>query len=111
MNDAGFSQIDAVMNTELELLQEIVELNIMTLMVLTRLLVPKMLERGFGKVKRGCLFSFYSLVIPLFLIVRLKVLNVASIVAYYVGPHQAVYNASKSFVLSLSNALSLELKV
>eukprot|EP01111_Echinosteliopsis_oligospora_P013272 TRINITY_DN4724_c0_g1_i2.p1 TRINITY_DN4724_c0_g1~~TRINITY_DN4724_c0_g1_i2.p1 ORF type:complete len:157 (+),score=18.89 TRINITY_DN4724_c0_g1_i2:530-1000(+) len=64
-----------------------IQLNMASLTMLTRLLVPKMLERGYG-----------------------KVMNVASIVAYYTGPYQAVYNASKAYVLSFSNALSIELK-
>lgn len=39
-----------------------------------------------------------------------KILNVASIAAFEGGPYMATYFASKAFVLSFSEALSLELK-
>ena len=39
-----------------------------------------------------------------------RILNVASIAAFQPGPGMAVYCASKAFVLSLSRAMSAELK-
>ena len=39
-----------------------------------------------------------------------KILNVASIAAFFPGPHLAAYYASKAFVLSFSEALNHELR-
>jgi len=50
---------------------------------LTRLLLPGMLERGFG-----------------------RILNVASTGAFVPGPIMAVYCATKAYVLSFSEAIS-----
>ncbi|MDD5109886.1 MAG: SDR family oxidoreductase [Patescibacteria group bacterium] len=62
-------------------------LNILTLTRLTKIILPEMLARGEG-----------------------KILNVASTSAYLPGPLMAVYNASKSYVLSFSEALREELR-
>jgi uncharacterized protein len=62
-----------------------IQLNVTTLVELTGLLLPGMLER-----RRG------------------GILNVASIAGYIPGPGQAVYNASKAFVKSFSQALGEE---
>ena len=60
-------------------------LNVLALVHLTGLFLPGMVERGHG-----------------------GVLNVASIAGYLPGPHQAVYNASKAFVKSFSQAVAEE---
>ncbi|GAA2095966.1 SDR family oxidoreductase [Microlunatus panaciterrae] len=62
-----------------------IQLNIASLVHLTGLLLPGMLDRGHG-----------------------AILNVASIAGYIPGPGQAVYNASKAFVRSFSQALTVE---
>src|SRR4051794_9327427 len=54
---------------------------------LTKLFLPGMIER-----KRG------------------RILNTASIASFEPGPGQAVYHATKAFVLSLSESLATELK-
>ena len=55
---------------------------------LTRLFLPAMVERGVG-----------------------RILNVASVVAYFSGgPHWATYVATKSYVLSFTKALAVELR-
>jgi uncharacterized protein len=64
-----------------------IQLNITTLVELTGLLLPGMVERRLG-----------------------GILNVASIAGYLPGPAQAVYGASKAFVKSFSQALSEELR-
>jgi len=67
---------------------EMINLNILTLVQLTRFFLPEMIEKGWG-----------------------RILNVASLAAYQPGgPGAAVYYASKSFVLSFNRALSVELK-
>jgi short-subunit dehydrogenase len=63
-----------------------VNLNVLTLMLLTRELVPGMVDRGRG-----------------------AVVNVASVAGFVPGPMMAAYHASKSFVVSLSMSLRHEL--
>ena len=62
-----------------------IRLNVIALVELTGVLLPGMIERGQG-----------------------GVLNVASIAGYLSGPGQAVYNASKAFVKSFSQAVAEE---
>jgi short-subunit dehydrogenase len=86
VNDAGVGgrgrfATERQLATDLAMIQ----LNVSTLVELTGLLLPGMLER-----RRG------------------GILNVASIAGYLPGPGQAVYNASKAFVKSFSQALSEE---
>ena len=64
-----------------------VQLNVVSLVILTKLLAKEMVER-----ERG------------------KILNVASTAAFQPGPLMAIYYATKAFVLSFSEALAEELK-
>jgi short-subunit dehydrogenase len=64
-----------------------VRLNIEAALRLTKLFIQPMVERGQG-----------------------KILNVASIAGFEPGPMLAVYHASKAFVLSWSEALTIELE-
>ena len=64
-----------------------IELNIRALTELTRLFLPAMVERKSG-----------------------RVLNVASTAAFMPGPLQAVYYATKAYVLSFSQAIDEELR-
>src|SRR5436305_1015335 len=66
---------------------QLLQVNVVALTHLTRLLLPGMISRGYG-----------------------RIMNVASIAAFYPGPLTACYNASKAFVMSLSEALSNELR-
>lgn len=66
---------------------EIINLNITSLTILTKLFSRRMIERGFG-----------------------KILNVASTGAYQPGPYIAVYYATKAYVLSFSEGITNELK-
>lgn len=86
INNAGFGHniLFAEMSPEDAL--QMIQLNIATLTQLTRLLLPGMLAR-----KQG------------------KVLNIASTAAFMPGPTQAVYFATKAYVLSFSEALADEL--
>jgi short-subunit dehydrogenase len=64
-----------------------VRLNIEAVLRLTKLFIQPMIERGQG-----------------------RILNVASIAGFEPGPMLAVYHASKAFVLSWSEALTIELE-
>jgi len=87
VNNAGHGRIEKVMEQDVDSIAKINHLNMNSPAILCRLLVPSMKARGYG-----------------------KVLNVASIVSYVAGPTQAVYCASKAYLLSFSNALGEELK-
>lgn len=86
INNAGFGTYGLFMDSDLQKQEEMINLNILTLVKLTRLFLPLMLERQFG-----------------------KIMNVASTAAFQPGPTMAVYYASKAFVLHFSEALSNEL--
>ena len=64
-----------------------IQLNVVSLIVLTKVVAREMLQRRDG-----------------------KILNVASTAAFQPGPYMAIYYASKAFVLSFSEALAEELK-
>ncbi len=87
VNNAGFG-ISGYFHSmpELELFK-MVRLNTHTVLELTRLYLPGMVERGFG-----------------------RILNVASTAAFQGIPIEAAYAASKAFVLTLSEGLHDELK-
>ncbi|AYF54374.1 SDR family oxidoreductase [Clostridium botulinum C] len=65
---------------------EIIQLNIASVTILTKLFSKEMIKNGYG-----------------------KILNVASTGAYQPGPYIAVYYATKAYVLSFSEALRNEL--
>jgi short-subunit dehydrogenase len=86
VNNAGYGTFgefkDLPLDTELAMMQ----LNMSTLVALTRLFMPDLL------MTRG------------------KILNIASTAAFQPGPYMAVYFATKSFVLSFSEAIASELE-
>ena len=86
VNNAGFGQLGQFAGIAVQRQLDMIRLNVVTLMHLTRLLLPGMLER-----KRG------------------GILNVASTAAFQSGPNMAVYYATKAFVLSFSEAIHEEL--
>lgn len=86
INNAGFGVAGLFADTDSRRLTEMVQLNVTTLMELTRAVLPSMKTRGNG-----------------------YIMNVASAVAFQPCPHFAAYGATKAFVLSLSQALSVEL--
>ena len=87
VNNAGFGDFGRFAEAEIEKLENMVRVNIMALMQLSYLYAGPMIERGSG-----------------------RILNVASMAAFEPGPLMAVYYASKAFVLSFTEALSVELK-
>ena len=86
INNAGFGARGAVTELSVARQLQMMQVNMTTLVELTRRLVPGMVERGWG-----------------------GVLNVASTAAFQPGPYMAVYYASKAFVLSFTEALATEL--
>ncbi len=86
VNNAGFGTYGLFAETNLEKELELIRLNISALTHLAKLFLPGMLARKSG-----------------------KIMNVASTAAFQPGPLMAVYYASKSYVLSFSEALATEL--
>jgi hypothetical protein len=86
INNAGFGGHGFFHEREMEKDQAMVNVNIISLMLLTRLYLPGMVTRGTG-----------------------KILNVSSTASFLPGPLQAVYYSSKAFVTSFSQALAEEL--
>lgn len=87
INNAGFGDHGPFLNTDVNKVTEMIQLNIMTLTLLTRLFLPEMVENKFG-----------------------KIMNVASTASFQPGPLMSVYYATKAFVLFFSEGLFEELK-
>lgn len=87
VNDAGQGEHGKFVETDLQRQLDIIHLNVISLVTLTRLFTADMVARGTG-----------------------KILQIGSIVSKTPAPYLAVYAASKAFVLSFSEALSYELK-
>jgi short-subunit dehydrogenase len=85
VNNAGFGTYGFFAATSADEDARLLQVNVVALTMLTKKLLPGMIER-----RRG------------------RVLNVASTAAFQPGPLMAVYYASKAYVLSLSEALSNE---
>jgi len=98
VNNAGFGAYGPFEKRETDLYQQMVELNIATLTTLTRDLLPAM--KRFAAA-RGVTEPDAS---------SPGVLNVASTAAFQPGPLMAVYFATKSYVLSFTEALHEELR-
>ncbi|MFC1722382.1 SDR family NAD(P)-dependent oxidoreductase [Patescibacteria group bacterium] len=86
VNNAGFGNYGYFHETDLEKEVNMINLNVTALTTLTKLYLKDMVEKGEG-----------------------KILNVASVAAFFPGPLMAVYYATKSYVLGFSEALSEEL--
>ena len=87
VNNAGFGTSGRFDRMKLEREIEEIDLNIKSLVTMTRLFVPAMVEAGRG-----------------------TIINVASTAAFQPTPFMATYGASKAFVLSFSEALASELQ-
>lgn len=87
VNNAGFGTLGAFSETPLQEEFDMIQLNITSLTILCKLFVKDMIARNSG-----------------------KILNVASTAAFQPGPFMAVYFATKSYVLFLSEALAEELR-
>jgi short-subunit dehydrogenase len=87
VNNAGHGQRGKFWEIPLETDISMIDLNILAYLRLTKLVLPDLVER-----RRG------------------RILNTASVAGFEPGPLQAVYHATKAFVLSWSEALSTELE-
>ncbi len=87
VNNAGFGDCAAFLDSDIERQREMMQLNVTTLMELCYFYGNDMKKSGRG-----------------------KILNIASIAAVCPGPYMSVYYASKSCVLSFSQALAEEVR-
>ena len=87
INNAGVGDFSSFTQIEEEKLNRMIDLNIKSLTLLSRLFVQGMVERGSG-----------------------YIINIASTAAFQPLPMMAVYGATKAYVLSFTEALAEELK-
>jgi short-subunit dehydrogenase len=87
VNDAGQGQYGLFVESDINRLLDIIQLNVSSVTVLTHLFLKDMVARNEG-----------------------KILQLASIASELPGPWQAVYHATKAYVLSFTEALINELK-
>jgi uncharacterized protein len=87
VNNAGFGTHGLFAESDLSRELQLVQVNIASLIALTRLFLPAMLRRHSG-----------------------RIMNVASMAAYVAGPYMSNYYASKAYVLSHTLALARELR-
>lgn len=87
VNNAGFGLFGSFHNTDWDRERDMLNLHIMTSTHLTKLVIDKMVARDSG-----------------------KILNISSLAAFQPGPLMAIYYASKSYLLSFSEAIANELK-
>ncbi len=87
INNAGFGLWGHFRETSLDKELDMIQVNITSLTVLTKLFLRPMVERGFG-----------------------RICNIASTAAFQPGPLMAVYYATKVYVLHFTEALANELQ-
>lgn len=87
VNDAGHGNYGEFIDTDIRKELSIIDLNVSSLVVLTKLFLKDMVARGDG-----------------------KILNVSSIASKAPGPWQSVYHGTKAFVQSFTQAIRSELK-
>ena len=87
VNDAGFGEHGRFMETDLERELAMIQLNVTSLVTLTKLFGRDMVRRGEG-----------------------RILQLASTVSFMPVPKLSIYAATKAFVLSFSEAVAYELK-
>ena len=87
VNNAGFGAYGSFRDTDLNEELEMMQVNMVSSTHLTKLFLPGMISRGHG-----------------------RILNLSSMAAFQPGPLMSVYCASKSYILSFSEALAEELK-
>ena len=87
INNAGFGVQGPFAQNDWGREASLLQVNVTSLIHLTKLFLPAMIERGSG-----------------------RILNVASTAAFVPGPFMAMYYASKAFVLSFSESIANEVK-
>ncbi len=87
VNNAGFGTFGLFSETDWERENNMLHVHVLTLSHLTKIFLPDMINNGWG-----------------------KVMNVGSVAGFQPSPLMAVYNASKAYVLSFSEAIANELE-
>lgn len=87
VNNAGFGDYGNFLATSLEKELNMIDLNISSLVILTKLFARDMAEQKSG-----------------------RIMNVASLLSFLPFPYYSVYSATKSFVLSFSETVAAELE-
>lgn len=87
VNDAGQGYYGKFIETDIYRELDIINLNIASLIILTKHFLKEMVERGDG-----------------------KILNLSSIAGKIPGPYQSVYHGTKAFVQSFTEAIRSEVK-
>lgn len=87
VNNAGKGSYGNFSDTDLEAELRMIELNVTSVMVLTKLFLQDMLIRNHG-----------------------KIMNVASLLSFLPFPYYSVYSATKAFVLAFSETVAAELE-
>lgn len=87
VNNAGFGDFGNFWEVDAQRQTDLLQVNIMTLVQLTRYFLPGMVERRHG-----------------------SVLNLSSVAAFSAGPRMCLYYASKEFVRSFSEAVAEEVR-
>jgi short-subunit dehydrogenase len=87
INNAGFGDYGNFVEMPLEKDEEMIALNVTTLVGLTKLFGAEMVKAGKG-----------------------KIMNVASLLSFLPFPYYSVYSATKSFVLAFTETVSAELQ-
>lgn len=87
VNNAGIGSFGDFSEINWDIEEALIDINIKALTKLTKIFLPKMIEKGYG-----------------------GILNVASTAAFTSGPRMATYYASKAYVLNLTEAIYEEVK-
>jgi uncharacterized protein len=87
INNAGHGHYGEFVDTDLSMELKIVDLNVASLVILTKLFLKDMVARGSG-----------------------KILNLSSIASKSPGPWQSVYHGTKAFVQSFTEAIRNEVR-
>ena len=87
INNAGFGDAGKFTKTNLDKELEMIDLNVKSYHVLTKLFLTDFVKRDYG-----------------------RILNVASIAGFMYGPYMATYYATKNYVVSLTLSIIRELK-
>ena len=86
VNNAGFGSYGSILETSLDEEMDMVNVNVSSLVVLTKLFAQDMAKKGGG-----------------------RIMNVASVLSFIPFPYYSVYSATKSFVLAYSETIAAEL--
>ncbi len=87
VNNAGFGDYGSFLETSMEKEIDMINLNVTSLVVLTKLFAKDMAERQSG-----------------------RIMNVASLLSFIPLPYYSIYSATKSFVLAFSETIAAELE-